>query len=437
MVKLAFCVSYINSKVKCCASLHLVDEQIHNLNLRKEPFINGDIQRVGRKLMKIAQVNVYFYPLMVGGAEWYVYNVSRELTRRGHEVHVFTVDEYKGEKIGPSEDIVEGIHVHRIPLWLDLSYRAKMWKGLRRRLIMGEFDIIHTYDYGQHHSYVAVKAGEAAKKPVALTVFDVHSLIPRPFHKRLFMRLFDRCMARVTLRKATKVLVRAPNLVESLIEMGVSREKIIVTPSGINVEALHPTNGNTFLRKYSISGNPLILYLGRLHSMKGPQYLVMAASTVLATYPDAVFVFVGPDQKGFRSELIKMGKQYGIEDKLVFTGPIYDFEIKLAAYAAADVFVLPSGYEGTSQAIFEAMAQAKPIVATKRGGIPFQVEDGKEAVLVEYGDSTALASAVLRLLNNRDLAEKLGRQAREKVKRFTYPVLLNQLEKIYSAMLKN
>lgn len=168
--------------------------------------------------------------------------------------------------------------------------------------------------------------------------------------------------------------------------------------------------------------------------MKAPQHLVMAAPAVLAAYPDAVFVFVGPDQKGFKSKLIEMGKQYEVGDRFVFTGPVYDFKIKTGAYAAADVFVLPSGYEGTSQAIFQAMAQARPIVATNRGGIPFQVEHGKEALLVEYGDVTALATMILRLLDNRELARDLGGRAREKVKGFTYSVLVDQMEDIYAKM---
>jgi len=386
--------------------------------------------------MKIAQVNVYFYPVMIGGAEWYVYNISRELVKRGHEVHVFAADKYKGEKVGPSEDVVDGIFVHRVPLWLDLTYRAKIWKGLKDRLIEGNFDVIHTYDYGQPHSYVTGKMAHAVKKPVALTVFDVHSLIPHPFYKRFFMKVFDRYVAGFTLKKASKVLVRAPNLVDALINMGVSREKICVTPSGITAEALQSGDKAAFLGKYAISGSPVILYLGRLHPIKGPQHLVMAAPAILAACPEAVFVFVGPDQRGFKSELIEMSKQYEVSDRFVFTGPIYDFKLKMGAYAAADVFVLPSGYEGTSQAIFEAMAQATPIVATNTGGIPFQVKNGSEALLVEYGDVTALATVILRLLDDRKLAESLGERAKEKVRNFTYSFLVDQLEEIFRDMLK-
>ena len=385
--------------------------------------------------MKIAQVNVYFYPVMVGGAEWYVFNVSRELVKRGHEVHVYAADTYQGKKIRPANDRVEGIYVHRVPLWLDLTYRAKVWRGLKSHLLKGDFDVIHTYDYGQPHSYVAVKVGKAAKKPVALTVFDVHSMIPRPFYKRLTMKLLDKYLARFTLKGASKILVRAPNLIDPLIHMGASIEKIQVTPSGINEEALKPAEGSSFLKDYAISGRPVILYLGRLHPMKGPQYLIMAAPTILKTYPNATFVFIGPDQNDYKSRLTQLGERLRVTENLVFTGPIYDLETKIQAYAAADVFVLPSGYEGTSQAIFEAMAQGKPVVATSRGGIPFQVEHEKEAILVEYGDKKALASAVLRLLNDRTFAAKLGTMARRKVKSFTYPVLVNQIEGIYQSMI--
>jgi len=384
--------------------------------------------------MKIAQVNVYFYPAMVGGAEWYIYNVSRELVRMGHEVHVYAVDTYQGGKITPADEIIEGIYTHRVPLWLDLTYRAKVWRGLKSRLLREDFDVIHTHDYGQPHSYVAVKAGKFAKKPVALTVFDVHSMIPRPFYKRLTMKLLDKYLARFTLKGASKILVRAPNLIDPLIDMGASIEKIQVTPSGINEEALKPAEGSSFLKDYSISGKPVILYLGRLHPMKGPQYLIMASPTILQTYPNATFVFVGPDQNSYKRRLTQLGEKLRVTENLVFTGPIYDFKTKMQAYAAADVFVLPSGYEGTSQAIFEAMAQGKSIVATNRGGIPFQVEHEKEAILIEYEDKKALASAVLRLLNDRAFAVKLGTMARKKVKSFTYTVLVSQIEEIYQSM---
>ena len=94
---------------------------------------------------------------MIGGAEWYVHNISKELVKRGHEIHIYTIDTYKGKKILPKNEVIDGIYVHRMPLWLNISYRTKIWKGLEKSLIAGKFDIIHTYDYGQHHSYISAK----------------------------------------------------------------------------------------------------------------------------------------------------------------------------------------------------------------------------------------------------------------------------------------
>jgi len=386
--------------------------------------------------MKIAQVNVYFYPLMVGGAEWYGYNLSKELVKRGHEVHVYTVDTYERKKVLPRDEVVDGINVHRMPLWLDISYRTKVWRGLRKRLTNGKFDVIHTYDYGQLHSYVSAKTGKKTGSPVALTVFDVHSMIPRSLAKRFLIGLFDKYVARFTLKNATKILLRAPNLVDSMTQMGTPPEKIVITPSGVRDIALQPADQSAFAQKYRIVGKPLVLYLGRLNPMKGPQYLVMASPDILQKYPETAFVFVGPDQNNYRNKLIQLGKNLGVLDHMVFTGPIYDFETKMQAFATSDVFVLPSGYEGTSQSIFGAMAQARPIVATNRGGIPFQIRHEKEGLLVEYANEKALASAILRLLDDKKFAIDLGLKAKEKVKGFTYSILAKQIEDIYIDMVK-
>jgi len=372
---------------------------------------------------------------MVGGAEWYVYNISRNLVKKGHEVHVFTVNKYKGKQIGPPEEEIGGIKVHRVPLWLDLTYRVKIWKDFERFLSEYDFDIIHTYDYGQLHSRKTAKIAKKNEKPLAVTVFDVHSMIPRPFYKNIVMKIYDRYLAGYVLRNATSILVRAPNLIETLVKFGADKEKIHVTPSGVIDDSLKPADGKAFIEKFSVEGTPIILYLGRLHPMKGPHHIIRAAPRILKEHPNATFVFVGQEQGRYKDKLIRLAEKLSVKERVLFTGPIYDFETKMQAYAAADVFVMPSGYEGTSQAIFEAMAQARPIVATNRGGIPYQVRHEKEALLVKHGDEEALASSVLRLLRDKELAFTLGRNARKRVEKFTYSVLVDQIEEIYEEML--
>ena len=381
--------------------------------------------------MKIAEVNVYFSPFMVGGAEWYVLNISKRLVEMGHEVHVFTADKYRGEKAAPYE-VMDDISVHRIPLRFDLSYRVKSWKGLGDAIAREKFDVIHSYDYAQVHSRTALRVAKKSGVPSALTVFDVHRMIPRPFYKQIPIRLFESFFAGSVLNDATKILVRAPELIPPLEKMGAKEEKIIITPSGINEDSLQSFDGKRFLSERAISGSPLILFLGRLNPLKGPQRILGVAPDILKEFPDAAFVFVGPDQSGYSRTLREMTR--GFASHVFFLGAIYDFEEKMRVYASCDLFVLPTTFEGTSQAIFEAMSQARPIISTKTGGIPSQIDSGREGILVNYGDDEALKNAILDLLKDRKKAQVLGSNAREKVRQFTYPILASNIERIYQSL---
>jgi glycosyltransferase involved in cell wall biosynthesis len=385
--------------------------------------------------LKIAQVNSYFYPFMIGGAEWYVYNMSKELVKSGNEVTVFTTDSYRG-KTEPVDDEVDGIRVRRIPLRIDWSYRIKLWDGLKDALIEGDFDIIHTYDYAQKHSIDALNAARRKGIGSALTVFDVHSSIPRSWYKRIPMKYVDNYCARQTFPFATRILVRAPELVQGLPELGANESKVRVSPSGVRVESLGDYDGEKFNEKYGIDGSPVILFLGRLNPLKGPQFLLEAAPRLISQFPRLTLVFVGPDQNGYRRHLEARAAQLGISSRVHFTGMISDFEEKMQAYAACDVFALPTSYEGTSQAIFEAMAQAKPVVATRTGGIPSQVTEGREGLLVDYGDLDALTDSLAQLMKDVGRAREMGERAREKANAFQYPKLAEGLQAVYEEIIR-
>ena len=385
--------------------------------------------------MKIAQVNSYFYPFMIGGAEWYVYNISKELIKRGDEVTVFTADRY-GNESAPRDEVVEGIRVRRFPLKLDLSYRMKLWDGLSGALEEGSFDVIHTYDYAQKHTLDALNAARSSGAGSALTIFDVHSSIPRSWYKQIPMRYLDGYFARRAFPLATRILVRAPDLVKGLPEIEHWESKVRVSPSGVRPESFQTFDGQEFRRRYKIEGSPLVLFLGRLNPLKGPQYIVEAAPTLVKDFPDIAFAFVGPDQSGYRSHLEARAKELGVSDRVHFTGMISDFQEKMEAYSACDLFCLPTSYEGTSQAIFEAMTQGKPVVATKTGGIPYQIEDGKSGYLVEHGDVRSLAEAMASAIRDSSKAKELGERGRSKVADFQYPALAEGLHSVYEEIVE-
>lgn len=385
--------------------------------------------------MRIAQVNSYFHPFMIGGAEWYIYNMSKELLRAGHEVTVFTADHYGSEKV-PSEGNVDGIRVRRIPLKVDLSYRVKIWDGLSEALEGESFDIIHTYDYAQRHTLDALNAARMAGVGSALTVFDVHSSIPRDWYKRIPMNYLDGYFARRAFPLATRILVRAPDLIKGLPAIDQFQNKIRITPSGVRPESFETYDGQRFKSKYSVDGSPVILFLGRLNPLKGPQFIIEAAPLLVSEFPGITFIFVGPDQSGYRGRLEARAAELGVSSRVHFTGMISDFKEKMEAYSSCDLFCLPTSYEGTSQSIFEAMTQAKPVVATRTGGIPFQIEDGTDGYLVEYGDVKGLAEAMARTLRDPARARELGVRAKAKVADFQYPSLAAGLQTIYEEIVK-
>ncbi len=386
--------------------------------------------------MKIAQVNSYYYPFMIGGAEWYIQNMSRELTRAGHDVTVFTANRYQHD-VAPPEEAVDGVKVRRFPLKIDWSYRIKMWEGLSDALLGEEFDIIHTYDYAQQHSVDALRAARKMGVGSALTVFDVHSAIPRVWYKQIPLRYLDSYFGRRTFPLATRIMVRAPALVDKLPNLDGYRTKVRVTPSGARDESFGTFDGEKFREKYGIRGSPLVLFVGRLNPLKGPQHLVSAAPRLIDEFPEISFAFVGPEQAAYRSFLEHRCLDLGVSRHVHFTGMISDFEEKMQAYSACDIFVLPTSYEGTSQAIFEAMAQAKPVVSTMSGGIPYQIEDGKEGFLVQFGDVKAIADRVAFLLRNSERAKEISAQAKSKAEAFRYSKLAREIQTNYEEILQS
>ncbi len=385
--------------------------------------------------MRVVLASVYFYPNMVGGVEWYILNLSTELVRLGIEVHIFTTDEGIEREPPPVSREIEEIHIHRFNTPLNLSYRLKVWSGLREELMKDRFDLIHLFDYPQYHTIVGTDVARRLGRPSVITVFDVHSAVPRPLSKQLPMNLFDAVFARGVLNASSRVLVRASPLIKRLEQMGVDPSKITVTPSGVRREELVKASGEVFREKHSAERH-VILYLGRLHPMKGPQYLIKALPAILNRIPDTTLILVGPDHQGYRLFLEGLAKTLKVSRNVRFTGPIYDVGQKMEAYAACDVFCLPSGYEGTSQSIFQAMAQGKPVVATDVGGIPFQVSNGVEGLLVSYRDPSAISRSIVKLLEDRDLARRMGTSARKKAKDFCYDRLAKQMKMIYAGLIE-
>jgi len=183
-------------------------------------------------------------------------------------------------------------------------------------------------------------------------------------------------------------------------------------------------------KRLGIAGNEsVVLSVGRLSREKAHIDLLEAFKQFSESTPEIssklVIVGAGPE----RARLEAAAESSGCKERVIFTGQVNDVR---AFYATADVFVLPSHSEGSPNVLLEAMAANLPIVATSVGGVPEMVEDEESALLVPPNDPPAIATAIARLLTDRELAQRLTTNAATLVDgRFTPDNHLQSLIEIY------
>ena len=173
--------------------------------------------------------------------------------------------------------------------------------------------------------------------------------------------------------------------------------------------------------------SPIVGVVGRLELEKGHPTLLEAWPLVLEACPSAYLLIVG---EGSRLDALHdIARAQGIERHVVFTGRRDDIP---AVTAAFDVAVLPSYREAQGLTILEAMALSRPVVASNVGGIPEMIEDGVTGLLVPPQDPPALAAAIVRVLNDHQLADVLGRAGHDLVHdRFCVELMVSAVQGLY------
>jgi glycosyltransferase involved in cell wall biosynthesis len=231
--------------------------------------------------------------------------------------------------------------------------------------------------------------------------------------------------ARLALRPLRRIIaVSAEVRARYVRELGIADERLAVVRNGIRVP---PTvrAPDPALRAELVRGRPdyVVLTPARLHPQKGHADLLQAAALI----PDATFVLAGDGP--LRSELESRARELGVASRCVFLGHRADVP---ALLAAADLFVLPSHFEGLPVSVLEAMAAGRPVVATAIGGTDEAVSHEESGLLVPPREPAALASAIRRLRADPVLARRLGAAGRQRVEReFSSEATAVQVMRIY------
>jgi len=202
--------------------------------------------------------------------------------------------------------------------------------------------------------------------------------------------------------------------------------------AGVDTRAIGgASRDEALLRELGIEGAPLVGCVGKFTAIKGHGDFVRAAALVHETRPETRFVLVGDGP--LRKELESLASELGVAEAVRFAGVRSDVAGFLKTL---DVFVLPSLTEGLPNVVLEAMAAARPVVATAVGGVPEVVEDGTSGLLTPPGDAGALAAAVARLLDDPGAARAMGdaglRTARQE---HDVGVVVHRMEEVFEELL--
>jgi phosphatidylinositol alpha-1,6-mannosyltransferase len=336
------------------------------------------------------------------------------------------------------EPKVEGIPVNRYKAHSmpgDMHY--VFIPGLIKAILKSDFDLIHAHSYGYFQVNVSGLNKRLRDTPFVLTphFHPPWSMWGGDKRKKL-RKVYDRIFAPSVLHSVDRIIGVSHHEMELLQEIiSFDTSKIRYIPNGIDFSRFVPIpKPDRFLNKYKPKGN-IILYVGRLASNKGLEVLISSAPKVLKEHPNTTFVFVGEDE-GMKEKLVQQAKKLDVFDNLIFTGHVKDERLFLSAYAACDIFVLPSEYEAFGIVLLEAQACKKPVIGTRVGGVPEAIGDEGAGVVVEYNDPDALAEEINKLLADSKLRKKMGEIGRTRVKNnFTWQNVVDQIEEVYKELL--
>lgn len=356
--------------------------------------------------MKILQTFDFFSPL-AGGTATLVYSLSKALAKRGHEVTIYTTD-YKLDKayIHSLEGVGVEVHPFHIGFRLErLLVTPDMVLEAKRRL--KDFDIIHIHS---SRGFQNVVLHHYAKKYGIPYVMDAHGSAPRRSNKLKW--LFDVVFGSRIFRDASKCIGETEVGVSEYDEFGVKQDKIVLLrlPFDTGEFSLLPPPG-LFKRRYNLEGKQIILFLGRIHRLKGIDFLVKAFHRLTQFRNDVILAIVGPDY-GYKPTLEELIGRLNLSDKVLFTGFLCGEE-KLSALVDANIVVQTSRYEQGAGVVFEAVLCNTPIIASGNSGAGEDVKTIDAGYLVEFGNMDELRDKMQYILDNPEEAKAKTKKAKQ------------------------
>ena len=386
--------------------------------------------------MKILLAVLYYEPAWgYGGPPKMVHDLARQYVKRGHDVTVCTTDALdRGKRVAALSEISGGVRIVRFrnaSNWLAFHLKIFLPIGMKRWLFahIAEFDVVHLFDARTLQNAWAARAAVKAKVPFVVSVWGS---LPRGTGWRAIIKgNYDRKHGAVQLGKAAALLAQNDHESALYREYGGRDDQIQLWPLAVDPDEFGtvPARGAFRARHQIDPADPVVLFVGRIHQLKGLNPLVRAFAEARRHHPRARLVLVGRDD-GYLDATLKLAAALGIKEWVHFVGPLYGADV-LPALVDCDLFsITPTHFEETSLASLSACAVGRPVLISDRCGIPW-LDDYRAGRLVPQSVA-AIGQAMTEMLSDRASLDDMGRNARKMMEeRFFLPQIVSQAEAIY------
>lgn len=361
--------------------------------------------------MKIIQVTSR-YPPNIGGLQNCARELSERLAQKGHEVEVFTSD------IGCSKGKLkstQNLEIHYLK-GFEFAHTPIIPSLLPRLLKAPKDSVIHVHVAKALVPEIVFLASKIRKIPY---VAHFHSDVEPSGRLGFLLPLYKKVFLKQVLKSADRIIVLSEEYRNIISKKYNISEKTVVIPNGVS--------GEFFIDKKPISSKNInLLFVGRLAIQKNVPRLVRAASLVRHK---VTLHIIGDGEEGSKIQKIISDKKM---KNVILHGEKRGSELT-DFYKSADIFLLPSDYEGLPLVLLEAMASGTPIIASDVRGISGLI--GDVGVLVDHPTAEGFAKAIDALIENMELRKQLSQKGREKAKQYDWSSIVDKFENIYEEVL--
>ncbi len=415
--------------------------------------------------MRISHVAPRYFPA-ISGSEFYIQQISEILSKRNHSINVFCSNaldfhafgSFKGKIVKERNSMINKIPVYRYPikyipginLFINNTYQSykKILKKLNSfssfplfylnlltngpfvpelflQMLRHQTDIIHSVCMPFATNLLASIVGKMKKIPTICTPF-YHFINPR-YHDLAYIRFLNRFD-----------IILTCSLKESLylLKNGLQKEKIRRIHMGIDPKKMLKGNAEKFRSHFNLADDQkIILFCGYKNFEKGAITLLLSIKYVLKRFPNCSFVFIGPSTTAFNRTKKSLGNH---RKNIINLGVVpYYAKIKLDAFAAHDVYVMPSRSDAYGIAFLEAWIHKKPVIGANVGATPEIIRNEEDGLLVPFHSPLKLAKAIRRLLANEREAQRLGENGYQKIQNLTWDRVAIRIERLYKELIQN